>query len=139
MKFCLFARFLCVVCFCLQRFKLTNKIAFLAVFWPFSCVLLSFVCVCLYRQKSGYFWPFFALNFRCTPNPHGDPHRDRGCLPENFFLKIFSFHPQPSVCQPSKFFFRIFFLVFYLTTNSHFACHAIYFSENKEVFYLTAI
>lgn len=91
MQFCLFARFFACFRFSLQRFKLTNKIAFLAAFLAVSRVFLSFMCVCLYRHKRPLFWPLLRLNFSMHPQPLIDPHRDRGCLSENFFSKFFLF------------------------------------------------
>ena len=95
MQFCLFARFFASFRFSLQRFKLTNKIAFLAAFLAVSRVFLSFLCVCLCRNKRTLFWPLLRVNFSMHPQPLIAPHRDRGCLSELFFLKIFSSLPAP--------------------------------------------
>lgn len=143
MQFCLFARFFACFRFSLQCFKQTNKIAFLAAFLAVSRVFSPFLCICLCRHKRPLFWPLLAVNFSMHPQPLIDPHRDRGCLSELFFLKFFFSIFFPFCTFPRFFLFFYFFsaslLVLYLTDNSHFACHAIYFSENEEVFYLTAI
>lgn len=106
MQFCLFARFLCVVLLSVALSELVEKYCFFGRFLAVSRVFLSFVCVFCIDTKGRYFWPFLRSNFRCTPNPHGDPHRNRGCLPENFFLKIFSSPSHPPVSQ-----FFIFFSI----------------------------
>lgn len=108
MQFCLFARFFACFRFSLQCFKQTNKIAFLAAFLAVSRVFLSFVCVCLCKHKKPLFWPLLAVNFLMHPQPLIDPHRDRGCLSELFFLKFF-FYLLSFLCVS-----RIFFLKFFL-------------------------
>lgn len=143
MQFCLFARFFTSFRFRLHCLNLSKNIAFLAAFLAVSRVLLSFVCVCMYRHKRPLFWPFLAVKFSIHPQPLIDPHRDRGCLSELFFLKFFL--PAP---PPANFIFFIFYfqhltllclLLLYLTTNSHFLLFLFYVSENEDMFYLTAI
>lgn len=102
-------RFFTSFSFRLQRFKLTNKIAFLAAFLAVSRVFLSFLCVCLCRHKRPLFWPFLRVKFSMHPQPLIDPHRDRGCLSENFFFKFFLSVHNPLSASLQIFFENFFF------------------------------
>lgn len=110
-------RFFASFRFRLQCFKLTNKIAFLAAFLAVSRVFLSFACVCLYRHKRPLFWPFLRAQFSMHPQPLNDPHRDRGCLSELFFLFFFFFVPNPLSASLQNFFSYFFSYFIWLPTH----------------------
>lgn len=98
----LLLRFVCIAWTC------QKTLLFWPLFWPsraFSCRLCVFVCS---NTKGRYFGRFCASIFDAPPAPYRPPPRPRLPFRIIFFI-FFLFLSQPSVCQPSKFFFVIFF------------------------------
>lgn len=152
-----FASFLCFVSLSFALLQLVEKYCIFGRFFGrFARFLVVCVCLSVSTQKAVILAVFAPQIFDAPPTPYRPPPIPRlpfriiffeiffsisfpfCTFPENFFSNFF-FPPYPS-CQ---FYFFLFFsaslLVLYLTTNSQFACHAIYFSEYEQGVYLTAI
>lgn len=107
-------RFFASFRFRLQRFKLTNKIAFLGRFLPFSSLLLPFVCgLSVPTQKAVILTAFARQFFDTPPAPKRPPPRPR--LPFRIIFFEFFF----SIYFPFCTFPRFFFIFFYFFQHRH--------------------
>lgn len=104
-----FASFLCFVSLSFALLQLVEKYCIFGRFFGrFARFLAVCVCLSVSTQKAVILAAFAPQFFDAPPTPKRPPPRPR--LPfRKFFFKIFSFRPQPSVCQPSIFFENFFF------------------------------
>ena len=103
-----FASFLCFVSLSFALLELVKKYCvFGRFFGRFARFLVISVCLSVPTQKAVILAVFARQIFDAPPAPYRPPPRPRLPFRIIFFI-FFLFRPQPSVCQPSKFFFVFF-------------------------------